>query len=75
MKKLAFAVCLLLAVGCNSNQVSELQIVPAPKSVKMAGGALNLKGISISCDQAMDPASVEAVKQFADRLALVGGRE
>ncbi len=75
MKKLAFAVCLLLAVGCNSNQVSELQIVPAPKSVKMAGGALSLKGISICCDQAMDPASVEAVKQFADRLSLVGGRE
>ena len=74
MKRLAFALLLMLPLSCHAAKVAEPQIVPAPQSLQMAKGTLNLKGISINCDPAMDAASQRAVRLFADRLSLVSDR-
>ena len=73
MKRLSVAVIILMALGCTS-KVSAPQIVPAPKSLELKDGSLNLKGISFSCTYSMDAGSIEAVRQFAGQLSLVSGK-
>ena len=75
MKRLYTALLLMSAIACAPSCVAEPQIVPAPRSIIMAEGAFGVKGINISCDPAMDAASVDAVRRFADRLSLVTGKE
>ena len=73
MKRLCVAIIMLMALGCMP-QVTNLNIVPAPQSVKMGRGTLNVKGIDIYCSPQLDPASVGAVNRFAERLSTSCGR-
>ena len=75
MKKTFFALAATLLLGGCAPKTADLHIVPAPQSVKVSCGSLDVKGISITCDESMDARSLGAVQQFADRLSLVSGTE
>ncbi|MBR5905097.1 MAG: beta-N-acetylhexosaminidase [Bacteroidales bacterium] len=60
--------------ACNA-KLAEPQIVPAPRSLEMGEGALNLKGIAIFCDPAVDSLSRFALDQFSGRLSMVTGKK
>ncbi|MBQ6821433.1 MAG: beta-N-acetylhexosaminidase, partial [Bacteroidales bacterium] len=59
--------------GC-AKDIPELHVVPAPQSVEMKGGFLDVRGINFNCDPAMDSASAGAVRGFAEELSLLCGR-
>ena len=74
MKKTLFAAAFLaMLCGC-AKDIPELHVVPAPQSVEMKGGFLDVRGINFNCDPAMDSASAGAVRGFAEELSLLCGR-
>ena len=74
MKRLIVVLSLLLPVCAFAAKGEAPHIVPAPASLEMGKGTFNFKGVSINCDLAMDHQSLRAVRSFADRLTLTGGR-
>lgn len=76
MKRILIIAALLASIECFgcAAKPAEIRIVPAPESLETGKGTLNLRGISINCDPALDSPSIRAVRQFADRLSLVSGR-
>ena len=74
MKRILMLIALISPLYTYGAKVSAPDIVPVPQKLEMGKGTFKLKGVSINCDPAMGPATVKAVRQFADRLSLVSGR-
>ena len=74
MKKLLAIVAVLLPVCSWAAKNAVPDIMPIPQKIEMAKGRFKVKGVNVNCDPSLDARTVKLVRQFADRLSLVGGK-
>ena len=76
MKKFAFLFALAaILVSCHKPEAQPFTVIPMPNSVEMGQGVFKVAGADFYVEEAL-PAEVLAVaERFADRMAVVSGRE
>ena len=74
MKRILLLIALLLPASGRAAKTTAPDIMPAPQKLEMTKGWFKMKGVSINCDSALDAKTLSLVRQFADRLTLVGGK-
>ena len=65
---------ILVALLAFLSSLGAQSIVPRPDSITMRKGTFRLSGAAVKCDPAMDRISLEAVKRFSARIALLSGK-
>ena len=76
MKKIAFLFALAaILVSCHKPEAQPFTVIPMPNSVEMGQGLFKVAGADIYVDEAIPAEALAVVERFADRMALVSGRE
>lgn len=73
-KTVILATILAVAAACCRTE-GTINVIPYPNDVEVKCGRFEAAGATFSYDMAMDEASRNAVKAFADQLSLAGGQE
>lgn len=69
------AVTLLALVSCGQKAKTEIQIIPQPLSVKTLEGSVDVKGLPVSYDEAVDAIALKQITKFASDLSTATGKE
>ena len=59
----------------NNSATSDIAIVPYPNEIELGSGTFDAKGADVTYDVALDEATVNVIKTFAERLSFVSGAE
>lgn len=77
MKKIFLIFTAALAVACaqKNYESSVLNVVPYPNEVEIGEGVFDAKGVPVTYAEAIDEASVNVIRLFAEKLSQVSGVE
>ena len=77
MKKIFLIFTAALAVACaqKNHESSVLNVVPYPNEVEIGEGVFDAKGVPVTYAEAIDEASVNVIRLFAEKLSQVSGVE
>lgn len=73
-KTLMLSLVLAAALACCPEPKQTIEVVPYPASVEMKAGTFEAAGAEFHLDAAMDEASKNVARNFAQQLALVSGQ-